>query len=309
MPHILSIPRELRDEIYKHNLQEPLTASPPTLQSQSTLSRQTVLCLETDPDYHFGEVSVRYPTLTPLPPSHGLLQTCRQLRAELLDCIRRMPIRYKIDLASRTDKDVLYPTWVSIPAFVKHIDVLDVQLRLRYGKTSSIISTASNFPQGDYNDAVYKLRSDPFFGGLALLQRFLERGVYFLSKKKRERISVGTLAVNVSVVKEDEQQALDQARELADDLDTWLRGETEPSFTSSMHEDKGREDEQFRILAGKVERVVLSIVGRREREWVLQEMLAAREKTREVDREREREAAAAAEERRLQELVVAESGS
>ena len=136
-----------------------------------------------------------------------------------------------------------------------------------------------------------------FSGGLALLQRFLERGVYFLSKKKREKISVGTLAVHVRVPKEQEKETEDGAKEIADVLDEWMRGNVEPSGSESVMERKEREDAQFRIFAGRVERVELSLVGKLERTWVLKEMLEAREKsTMERNEERQRrEAGEAAE--------------
>ena len=65
------------------------------------------------------------------------------------------PMRYKIDLACRDDRtSTLYPTWVSIPAFAKRIDVLEVQLRLGLGKATSVNSMSdagSEYP-GSEND-------------------------------------------------------------------------------------------------------------------------------------------------------------
>ena len=194
---------------------------------------------------------------------------------------------------------MLYPTWVSIPAFAKHIDVLEVQLRLGLGKTTSVTSVSdaeSGYPESD---------NDVFCGGLALLQRFLERGVYFLSKKKREKISVGKLAVHVHVPKELEKEMEDRAKEIADVLDKWMRGGLEPYGGESEGEGerREREDGQFRIFAGRVERVELSLVGKLERTWVLQEMLEVREKLQmEKKEERQRREAGEAAE-------VAEAGS
>jgi hypothetical protein len=185
MPNILTIPREIRDEIYKWGLLDTLASCE---SSPLQRGRKRVAYDAANPETHYGEEGIRYPDHTPLPPTHSLLRTSRQLRAELLDCVRRMgPLTYRIDLTNREDKNTLYPTWISVPILTKRVDFIEVQLRTRRRKTSSISGIVSDNDMEPYGD--------PFVRGLALLERFLERGVYFLSKKKRQTMSVGLLAI------------------------------------------------------------------------------------------------------------------
>jgi len=111
---------------------------------------------------------------------HSLLHTSRQIRAELLETLSLTRLHYKVDLGFRADTDTLYPTWISVPALSHRVDVLDVNLRIRRGKTSSLCSV-----QG--GDDELEREGDVFCGGLILLGRFLDRGVYFLSRRRRRR--------------------------------------------------------------------------------------------------------------------------
>ena len=182
------------------------------------------------------------------------------------------PLRYKIDLTKRNDKDRLYPTWISVPAFSRHVDILDVGLRFRGNKTSSVVSV----PGDDHGARV----GSCFDGGLALLERFLERGIYFLSKKKRHNISIGVLAVNIDVPPEDESELRREKIEIIELLDSWLLGEKVMRYS---HEEKKEEARQFRFLAGKVERLRLSVMGTEEKEWVLADVIAARDEKQRAD--------------------------
>ncbi|OCL02940.1 hypothetical protein AOQ84DRAFT_392605 [Glonium stellatum] len=270
MPHILSLPRELRDEIYKWGLLDDLaSAKSRALQRErKRVSHSTI-----DSETYYGEESVRYPEHTSLPPTYPLLQTSRQLRAELLDSVKRMgPLRYKIDLANRDDQDVLYPTWISVPIFSKRVDVLDVELRIRNGKTSSVYSVVG--------DDEVEYEGDVFSAGLVVLQRFLERGVYFLSKKKAKRIQVGLLAVNINT----REDVSDKSTvEVADILEEWMMGQSD--LGGGPHA-KEREDKQFRFLTQRIENVRLSVNGRLSREWKLEDMLRKRD---EIELERQAE--------------------
>ena len=265
MPSLLTIPREIRDEIYKWGLLDSLASSKSRALQRD---RKRVAYNDADPETHYGEESVRYPEHTSLPPTYPLLQTSRQLRAELLERIQNMgKLKYKIDLTNRDDKDTLYPTWISVPAFATRVDLVEVELRVRSRKTSSVWTII----EGEGREQ----EGDVFFGGLVLLQRFLERGVYFLSKKKAQKISIGLLAIYVDrpdyVTDEDATREVD---EFAEFLDDWMRGVT---VLGQLEDAKEREDRQFRFLAGKVERVSLSAKKNLRREWDMREMLEKRD--------------------------------
>lgn len=182
------------------------------------------------------------------------------------------PLRYRIDLTNRDDKDALYPTWISVPVLPGfqggRVDVLECVLRVRSRKTSSVWTVAGD-ENGDYE-------GDVFFGGLGLLQRFVERGVYFLSKKKAEKISVGLLAIDVDKISDylTEEDYIKEVDDFADRLEEWMRGINEFGNTGEEWE---REDTQFRILAGKIDRLSLSVKGNLRREWDLKEMVTKRD--------------------------------
>ena len=108
MPTLLSIPREIRDQIYDWTLSDTL-ASPRSRDMQR--ERKHLIPFPFDPETLFGEDTVQYPVHTSLPPAHGLLHTTRQIRHEFLDSIKRLSnIRYKVDLLDRKDRVVLAPT-------------------------------------------------------------------------------------------------------------------------------------------------------------------------------------------------------
>jgi hypothetical protein len=270
MPNILTIPREIRDEIYKWGLLDPLASSTSRALQRT---RKRIAYSAADPETHYGEDSVRYPQHTSLPPTYPLLHTSRQIRAELLERVARMgPLRYKIDLTNRDDRDALYPTWISVPVLPGfqggRVDVLECALRIRSRKTSSVWTVAGD-EERDYD-------GDVFFGGLGLLQRFVERGVYFLSKKKAEKISVGLLAIDVDKFSEylTEEECVKEVDDFAERLDEWMKGVNEFGTTG---EDWEREDSQFRFLASKIDRLSLSVKGSLRREWDLKEMVSKRD--------------------------------
>lgn len=187
------------------------------------------------------------------------------------------PLRYKIDLTNRNDKDALYPTWISVPVLPGfgergRVDILECVLRVRSRKTSSVWTVA-----GDENG---NFEGDVFFGGLGLLQRFVKRGVYFLSKKKAEKISVGLLAIDVDQSSEylTAEECIQEVDDFANRLDEWMRGVNE--FGTGEQEDWDREDGQFRFLASKIDRLSLSVKGNLRREWDLKEMIIKRDENR-----------------------------
>jgi hypothetical protein len=249
-------------------------------------------------DYYDGEETVRYPLTTPLPPMHSLLYTSRQIRAELLETLARTRLRYKIDVSFRDDTDILYPTWISVPALSHRIDVLDVDLRIRRGKTSSLCSiNGEDEPENE---------GDAFSGGLMLLRRFLERGVYFLSKKKAQKITVGLLALNI--LPKDLDKGGRDANEIIEDigqfLDEWFRGDTDEDDYGTPQE-RERLDELMHFLSERIDRFSCQFEEAR-REWDIKAVISERErlrKERELQLEREQEQEREREREREQEQV------
>jgi hypothetical protein len=319
MPNFLSLPRELRDDIYRRILSGPLQTgtSRPSLRSRKRVSKQTSKDVATDPasdssippaatsnspippaatsdsspnepsssitnttpgaGYYDGEETVRYPLATPLPPMNSLLHTSRQIRAELLETLSLTRLHYKMDLGFRNDTDILYPTWISVPAFSHRVDVLDVNLRIRRGKTSSLCSVQAD-------DDELEPEGDIFSGGLMLLQRFLDRGVYFLSKKKAQKITVGLLAIHILPPK-DYDYNLKDSNELLKDvgqfLDEWFRGDT---HEDSSPQERERQDELMRFFAERIDRLSCQIEDAR-REWDVKAVIAERERLRQKQKQ------------------------
>jgi hypothetical protein len=95
--------------------------------------------------------------------------------------------------------------------------VLEVNWRVRLGKTSSIVTSV-----GDSD--VYLCNA--INGSLAMLQRFVERGVYLLSKKKRRKVHIGLLEIQLNGGAEIDEATLDEyAIETCSFLDDYLLGE------------------------------------------------------------------------------------
>jgi hypothetical protein len=267
MPTLLTIPREIRDQIYDWALSDTLASS----QSRDLQrERRHITHFPFVPDTLLGEDSVQYPVHTTLPPGHGLLHTARQIRHEFLDSIKRLgAIRYKVDLVDRKDRGVLAPTWISVPClpcFADRIDVLEVHWRVRHGKTSSV---ATSVGESDYYVC------NAFNGSLALLQRFVERGVYLLSKKKRRKVHIGLLEIHLNGGVEIDKETLEEyAEEVCSFLDDYLIGEM-----NSLFDDEKREtfEAQFEMLAGKIDRIQLHANSTLKREWELHDAVARRE--------------------------------
>jgi len=104
---------------------------------------------------------------------------------------------------------------------------------------------------GDSERYVY----NGFDGSLALLQRFVERGVYLLSKKKRHKIHIGVLEIHLNTGDGILEGELDESAEGAGlFLDDYLIGEMSSIYDAERRQ---REDEQFEMLAGKIDRIQL----------------------------------------------------
>ena len=185
----------------------------------------------------------------------------------MLDSVTRTPLHYKIDLAFRDDTATYDPTWISVPSLAYHVDVLDVDLRVRPGKTSSLCSIN--------DDDTREREGDVFFGGLMLLRRFLDRGVLFLSKKKRQKITIGLLALNC--LTQDVGTGGKKPKGLIDDigefLDEWLRGTN--TFDNSPYTLE-RQDELLRFFSERIDRFSFRY-GDASREWDIKAAIASRE--------------------------------
>jgi len=270
MPGLLTIPRELRDRIYDWTLSDTLASFQSRVLQRE---RKTIEYSESDPETLFGDNNVQFPTQTSLPPAHGLLHTTRQIRHEFLDSIRRLgAVRYEVDLVDRKDRGILAPTWISVPClpcFTDRIDVLSVNWRARSSRTSSIATSVG--------DSQYYV-CNAFNGSLALLQRFIERGVYLLSKKKRAKLHIGLLEIHVNTrgtELDSEEETRKFAQEACVCLDDYLLGE--PSLIYYSGENRQILDRQFEILVSKIGRVQIHANGAVEREWDLSNAVTRRE--------------------------------
>jgi hypothetical protein len=280
MPNLLTLPRELRDEIYAWILRD---AQPPPARSR----RRRVAHNDGDGDDAtvLGDSRVRYPVHGGPAATGALLRSCRQVRAELLAVAGRAPLRYKVHLGVSGDADVLYPTWVAVPLVAGRVDVLEVEVRLR-GRRAAAGGSLRSFDGGgrdtadDDDDGGADVGAgNVVVAGLALLRRFVERGVDFLGAKRAEAVAVGLLALNMTLPR-DGAAALGAAPaafgdEVADGLEAWLRGDD--CVYGDTRADRAREDEQLCFLAGRVARFSLAIAGNTRRVWDVRATTAARE--------------------------------
>lgn len=267
MSRLLALPRELRDEVYEHLISLPIDR-PAILQRP----RKRITYSASNPESHYGEEAVRFLTESPTPPAHGLLGASRQLRAEFKDALDRLGgSKYKIDVALRGDKQILYPTWIRVPSIAKRVSVIDVKLRMRERYSTSVCSVPG---EG------YEMDGNTFCAGLGLLQRFLERGIHFLSKKKAESLTIDLLVIDMNFEpKTEEKQCREVALEIVEWLYQWMVGKEEsPREIDEGAEGKEREDRQFRFLASKVERLKMTCLGDVYGDWCLRDMVAERDK-------------------------------
>ncbi|EEH44030.2 uncharacterized protein PADG_00319 [Paracoccidioides brasiliensis Pb18] len=243
MPNLLTLPRELRDEIYRHFITQTPPATPhrtpiPPKQSSplsvsveqsqrssssiikrfSRLPPHTPSCVTSNSttsstsstttttsssssslgsNYVPHESTIRYPIQQPTPHTAPLLFTANhRLTHDLHTHLSstRTPIAFLADVRLHTPPNLLYPTWISVPASTallarlkRSIDVLDVNLRMRMGKTGTVC-TVNDCAEVDEVEGLKRRISrggrsgswaNAFDGGLVLLWRFLEGGIGF----------------------------------------------------------------------------------------------------------------------------------
>lgn len=281
MPNLLTLPRELRDEIYGWMLRD--AQPPPALPRRRRVGHNGN---DGDEATLFGDSRVRYPVHGGPAATGALLRSCRQVRAELLAVAGRSPLRYKLHLGVPGDADVLYPTWVAVPLVTGRVDVLEAEVRLR-GRRSAAGASLRSFDGGgrdtaddDDDGGADAGAGNVVVAGLALLRRFVERGVGFLGAKRAEAVAVGLLALNMTLPRDGGAAALGAAPaafadDVADGLDAWLRGDD--CVYGDSRADRAREDEQLCFLAGRVARFSLAIAGNTRRVWDLRATTAARQ--------------------------------
>lgn len=232
--------------------------------------RATCSSTEDATGYYDHEECVRYPLTHRIPPSQGVLRTNHQLRAEMQDMVEKSHLRYKIKLAFRNDKDTIYPTWLSVPAVSDHIDILDVEISMRRRKTTSLFSSLT----GESEEL--EQEGDLVWSGLVLLQRFLERGVDFLSKKKARNTTIGLLALHVIPKGDEFYLASDELFEqLCGWAETLLLGVNSDDYIFDCKE-QNRLDGFAHFFAERISQVSMT-VDDRVKQWNVKECVAQRD--------------------------------
>ena len=187
MVTILELPREIRDLIYMAVFNSEL--SPPASPAECRHDRNQISS-EYGPSEYFGEHCNHYPMEPVSISCSGLLLTCRQVRAEVLDVIARLKVQnqlqYKIDCIIEDEK-FFCPTWLSVPVVSFDIDTVEVNFRI-FGQRNG----RCGFTPGDGGPSFL------IWSLFALLNRFLERGPNFLSPfKSRQKINVKLITLNI----------------------------------------------------------------------------------------------------------------
>ena len=127
--NLLSLPQELRDRIYEWvlHLDVPPPSSPDEDGERRTIYKRL---------FH-----IRIPKQVPQTSSSSLLRCNRQISNELSQTIARCGITYGLDILLKDrgeeqhaifgDKVDFYPTWTKLPAPLRHLKYLDINIRLR----------------------------------------------------------------------------------------------------------------------------------------------------------------------------------
>ena len=290
-----------------------------------------------EPGYYRHEDAVRYPPRGPASTASALLRASRQMRAELRELFTRHRQRprsaaatasptgsstasntptitadshgltYRIRLDRRADLDRLYPTWSAIPWRTRgRIDTLDVTLRARADRTSTICSANADDTAQEVADAEVRARgyAPPSAELPGLLRRFLERGVDFLAKREggldtpsgpgsgsgKEALSIGLVLCTLVLPDEGTVNQWYPAHpSFLNDVEAavngWMRGDRWHLGRSPP--ERALEDGRFFFLAARVERLVVAFKDGR-REWRSGDVVAER---RRIIAAREREEA------------------
>ena len=126
MPHLLLLPREIRDIIISLVVTTP--ALPPVDATVESLRSQL-----RDIKYQcwFGDNGVKY--LVQMgsyrPNSAALLLTNHQLHDEVEYLLQKASVQYVLDVMLINERE-LWPTWTSIPILATQIDTVEVNFRI-----------------------------------------------------------------------------------------------------------------------------------------------------------------------------------
>ncbi len=292
MPHILHLPRELRDEIYS----EVATHRVHSLSKWRRLrGRETIAYDPEDPETKFGDDINAYSTSCPRPALDGLMHTCRQIRSEIQATLSRLKICYKIQVRSWNKNGSFTPTWMYIPAVTDRVELVEVEFcNWWHEDNGDTVDERDAERDAEGGGPALDIKASPFMNdmdaahfaaGVSMLHRFLERGVHFLSKKKRKHLTIGTFLVNLHChefgeVKEagdaDDNEGI--AAEFVSELNLWLRGRSEHPHLEPMANFKrqGAKEEDVRFLFERIDKFVFSWQGARRKEWDLKAILPER---------------------------------
>lgn len=241
-----------------------------------------------DPIYYHGEEIILYPTAETVPPTDPLLRVNHQIRAEMQETIKRKPIHWRIRLSFRDDKELLYPTWISMPASTNRIGTLDVEIRIRKKKTASLFSTTSSIASanGDNSYERYKGEKDEgdlFFGTFALLQRLLERGPAFMNKKRAANASTAPITIGCLTLHlfPKDLELYREPKEIFEEYVGWadqVLTDKDDSYFSNPDrlEDWQRNDKFVNFFAERIDLFAFEIEGMRQ-EWILKDMMVERD--------------------------------
>jgi hypothetical protein len=108
--------------------------------------------------------------------------------------------------------------------------------------------------------------------GLVLLQRFIERGVFFLSKKA-QNVTIGELFIKISTPASWLTTDLEHEVEW---LELWICGEGAPG--RHRYDWEGT-DEMLRFLGEKVELVRICANGKTTTHWVMRDLIKRRDRS------------------------------
>ncbi|KAI9723346.1 MAG: hypothetical protein M1812_001230 [Candelaria pacifica] len=185
MTTLLTIPQELRDEIYTLVLSATLP-----LPSAASFATPREVYEQNFRQIRGGSCN-RYTLLSLLINSTALLLINRQINNEVSSLISRekkaQKLVYLLDCVILNEK-CIYPTWLSIPFLSDFIGKVYVDFRID-GRCEDYHGSAWTGGDGGPGDMVYSL--------FDLLQRFLERGPHFVGPQRQNKINVREFILNV----------------------------------------------------------------------------------------------------------------
>ena len=142
MKSLLDLPREIRDIIYELVLASKIAAPfDPGADPPASCTYYTPKPYE---NYHPTSFSLK-----PLrPASYGLLLVNHKVNQETREAIRRLAsqtqLHYRLDCFVFNRPLFFHPTWIEMPAFIPHIDNIDVDFRLTFAAYANLAPDSAN---------------------------------------------------------------------------------------------------------------------------------------------------------------------